>query len=329
MMKRFFLLSMVLLLVGCATKINTVVTMPAKHADVVKYNSVAVVTFDHNKANDYTLEFESIILNAQANGQKVYKVVDRSNIDKIIKEHSFQMNMADPDTIVEMGRLLAIDAIWTGSINGTQDQRRYQEKRTKCENNKCREYNVSCVNKSFSINVVPKLTAVSTGKVIYSKSFTEVASVDECVDESVTTPFATLQKRALNKVLEKFKQDIAPYEVSVSLEIMKDTKGIEDDNSKTIFKDSIKLVSDGKVDMACQILETVYKKYQQVPSVAYNYSLCLETRGEYQASIDILEPLITGPYPLSSSQRTLIYNAIDRNKQNIVNRDALEAQTKN
>lgn len=325
-LSKIYILLITFFMYGCATTIQANYTMPAKHSEVVKYKSVAVINFETNRIKDYSLEFESIILNAENNSQKVYKVVDRNNIDKILKEHSFQVNIADQDTIVEMGKLLAIDAIWTGTISGHKDERVYYDTRTKCENNKCREYKVTCYNKSFSITAVPKLTSISTGEVIYSKSFTERASTDECVDNTATTPISVLERRAINKILNKFKEDISPYIVPIHIEVMDDSKGIEDENSKILFKDAIKLVKNGKIDRACQLWNNVYEKYKNIPSVAYNYSLCLEINGNYEEAIKILEKIISENIKLKSNQRNLIYNAIDRNEKNISNRNELEAQ---
>ena len=70
----------------------------------------------------------------------------------------------------------------------------------------------------------------------------------------------------------------------------------------------------------------VYEKYKNIPSVAYNYSLCLEINGNYEEAIKILEKIISENIKLKSNQRNLIYNAIDRNEKNISNRNELEAQ---
>lgn len=47
-------------------------------------------------------------------------LVNRSHLDKILQEQQFQMTMADPDSVMEFGRLSGVRYIFTGSVDNIQ-----------------------------------------------------------------------------------------------------------------------------------------------------------------------------------------------------------------
>ena len=95
---------------GCATKINASKIIPAGATEVTRYKTVAFLDFSGNKGRDISSRLETVVIKAEVNNKKQYSVVDRANIDKIIKEQQFQMTMANPDTIVDFGQLVGAEA---------------------------------------------------------------------------------------------------------------------------------------------------------------------------------------------------------------------------
>ncbi|WP_238320632.1 CsgG/HfaB family protein [Limisalsivibrio acetivorans] len=45
------------------------------------------------------------------------EVFDRTNLQKIMSEHKFQMTVGDPDTAVQLGKLAGVEYIFTGSVD--------------------------------------------------------------------------------------------------------------------------------------------------------------------------------------------------------------------
>lgn len=140
----------IILLSGCAAKINASKIIPAGATEVTRYKTVAFLDFSGNKGRDISSRLETVVIKAEVNDKKQYSVVDRANIDKIIKEQQFQMTMANPDTIVDFGQLVGAEAVWAGHAQSTYNVSRSYETRSKCMNyvdGKCqyfREYIVPC-----------------------------------------------------------------------------------------------------------------------------------------------------------------------------------------
>ncbi|MBQ3037615.1 MAG: hypothetical protein IJD30_00400 [Clostridia bacterium] len=324
-MKKLFVFLHVFLICGCVTVIDSTVLMPAKSPEVIKYNTVAVLPLKSSKGHDYTLMLESAIKSAHSEGNKIYTVVDRANIDKILKEQTFQMTIADPDTIVEMGRLLGVSAIWTGTSTGKLTTSRYSEERTRCyQSGGCYNYTMSCVNRIFTAIVSLKLINVSTGEVIYSNTLSDAAIVGDCPDEPRYITDYDLEEMAVLFVLDRLIQDIAPYKKQVKFELMTDTNGIDDSYTKDLFKESIEMAKNNKIGRACEYWQEIYGKYPNALSAGYNLSLCFEIKSEFEQAINLLEALkVKG---VKVSQRVIIDDAIYRNRENIKNASIISEQ---
>lgn len=327
------------LMSGCAVKVNTKVTMPANEAAVLKYRTVAVLPFKDRQGKDYTSKIEAVVVSPKENGKSIFTTVDRENMDKIMKEQRFQMSLADPDSMVEMGKLLGVEAMWTGSADSSYSESSYTEERTKCSGkNSCSSYTVSCIKKSASVELTPKLISTSTGKIVYSNRISEQASAGMCSDTSRQVTKNELESQALEKVLASFRRDIAPYEQDVNLELMKDTEGISDQDSKKLFEDGVGFAKDARLERACDAWNKVSEKNPNAIAAVYNRALCLEVKGDYESALKVLEKLealvppsgffakLLDDFSLKSSQSKLVKDAIDRNKKRIDDREKLKAQ---
>lgn len=338
---RFALIPAMCFFAGCATKLTTTVDMPAKNGNVINYKTVAVFPFDTSRrgSSDYSGDLEAVIVSAKAGEKTFFTVVERSKIDTVMKELNFQMSVADPDSMVEMGKQLGVEAMWFGHSDRKYDESSYEEGRRKCDKDgkNCQDYKVRCVQKTLTLNVNPRLVSTSTGKVVYSNLLTDTISVGRCQDED---PVSENQLEALAKqnILTAFRKDIAPYAEDVKLELMSSKDGITDDTSKDKLKEGIRLAKDKRLDRACETWNTILEKNPEAVAPAYNYALCLELAGEYQKAIDILEKIekVLPPsgffgntlsmFSIKSTQSELVIGAIERNKANIENREKLKKQ---
>lgn len=328
------------LMSGCAVKVNTKVTMPANEAAVLKYRTVAVFPFKSQQGEDYTSKIEAVVVSPKENGKSIFTTVDRENMDKIMKEQHFQMSLADPNSMVEMGKLLGVEAMWTGSADSSYSESKYTEERLDCsgKGDNCRRYTVNCIKKSVSIDLTPKLISTSTGKIVYSNRLSEQVSANMCSDDSGQVTKNELEAKALEKVLASFRRDIAPYEQDVNLELMKDTEGISDKDSKKLFEDGVGFAKDARLERACDAWNKVSEKNPNAIAAVYNRALCFEVKGDYESALKVLEKLealvppsgffagLLDKFSLKSSQSKLVKDAIDRNKKRIDDREKLKAQ---
>ena len=318
----------VVLLSGCATKINASKIIPAGSTEVTRYKTVAFLDFSGNKGRDISSRLETTVIKAEVNDKKQYSVVDRANIDKIIKEQQFQMTMANPDTRVDFGQLVGAEAVWSGNAHSTYNVSRSYETRTKCMNyvdGKCtylREYTVPCETRDMIVNVTPKLTSISTGQVVYAKEFKGRDNSYGC-SVSIFTPESEgeLYDHALKNILYGFWLDIAPYVQTIQIELMSKTDGTND-SSKLLLKNGISFAKNNRMEKACELWQNGLKESPYSISLNYNIGVCKELAGKYNDALSYFSKA----EDYAGKPLKTISDAINRAKESIENQKTLKQQ---
>lgn len=322
------ILALIIITSGCATTINASRIVPAGSTEVTNYKTVAFIDFTGNKGIDASARMESTIIKAEVNGKKQYSVVDRKNINKILQEQQFQMTVANPDTIVDFGQLVGAEAIWYGNAESMYNVTRSYETRSECVryvDGRCsvyREYTVPCENRSILVTITPKLSSVSTGKVVYSKDFQEKGSSYYCTDSYyMGRTEADLYNDALNRILYKYMLDIAPYVETVKIELMNKKDGTNK-KSEELLKSGIEYAKVERMEKACELWATGLKETPASISLNYNMGVCSELSSNYEKALN---------YYLKAEDNALkpiktISNAIERTKENIENQKTLKRQ---
>lgn len=316
------------LLSGCATKINASKIIPAGATEVTQYKTVAFLNFSGNKGNDISSRLESVVIKAEVNNKKQYTVVERANIDKIIKEQQFQMTMANPDTVVDFGQLVGAEAVWAGRAQSTYNVSRSYEIRTKCMNyvdGKCqyyREYTVPCESRDMLINVTPKLTSISTGKVVYSKDFKGKESTYGCSDSIfLQQSEGELYENALKNILYSFRLDIAPYVQNIQIELMSNTDGTNE-LSKLMLKNGISFAKNDRIEKACELWQNGLKESPHSISLNYNIGVCRELENKFEDAL----LYFSKAEDYAGKPVRIISDAINRVKESIENQKTLKQQ---
>ncbi len=313
---------------GCASKISATKIIPAGATEVTKYKTVAFLDFTGNKGRDASSRLETIVIKAEVNDKKQYSVVDRANIATIIKEQQFQMTMANPDTIVDFGQLIGAEAVWTGYAQSTYNVTRSYETRTKCVSyvdGKCRyyqDYKVPCESKNMSINIIPKLTSVSTGQVVYAKEFKGQGASYGCSD-SLFLPQSEgeLYENAIKNILYKFRLDIAPYVRTVQIELMSKTEGTND-SSKILLKNGISFAKSSRIEKACELWHNGLKESPYSISLNYNVGVCKELSNNFSDALSYFSKA----EDYAGKPVKVISDAINRVKETIENQKTLKQQ---
>jgi len=294
---------------GCAKYINVNYIVPAKELDVMKYKTVAVTEFEGDKNNQYSSMLESTLKGLTFYNKKLYNVMDRKNIESILKEQSFQVGIADENTIVKMGKLAGVDAIWTGSVTEMSDETPYYETRYKCvsyDQGVCRSslpYIVRCRNVTVNLTFIPKLISVSTGTIIYSKTFNQTDRNSACDGSWLASSQAELINEAREDIFYKLKNDISPRIATIELELKTDDDEIINKTDKKIFKDSLAFVDARRMDRACELWRELIKANRGSIALNYNIGICFEYEGKYTEALDqmrFVDKLLTKPDDLIS-----------------------------
>lgn len=324
----FLIILLLVVTSGCATTINASRIVPAGSTEVTNYKTVAFLDFSGNQGVDASSRLESTVIKAEVNGKKQYSVVDRKNINKILQEQQFQMTIANPDKIVNFGQLIGAEAIWYGTANSKYSVTHTYETRSECAryvDGRCtiyREYTVPCESRSILVTVTPKLSSVSTGKVVYSKDFQEKGSSFYCTDSYFTgRTEAELYNDAINKILYKYRIDIAPYVETIEIELMSKKDGTNK-KSEELLKSGIEFAKVDRMEKACELWASGLKETPASISLNYNMGVCSELTSDYEKALK---------YYLNAEDNSLkpiktISNAIERAKESIENQKTLKRQ---
>lgn len=317
-------------LLGCAPKVTTSVLMPSKADGISSLRNIAVLPFSGSYGTQLTPSAEKVLVTAEVNGTRYFRVADRQNLNRVISEQKLQVSgITDETAAVKLGRLIGVQGIFTGTADRSVSSSNYTETRTKCAGSdskgKCTsfyDYTVVCTKKKAAITFIPKLIDVSTAQVVYSEKITGEAEDDRCQDSGVALiSDYDLLKSAEDSAMSEFRTQVAPYTANVRLTLLTDKHGLDGDG-KDLLKSAQKFAEAERLDRACAMWQEGAAKYPQSPSFLYNLGLCRETEAKYEEALEL--------YMKADAQTDkpdkVIGAAIMRAKQRIADTDRLKKQ---
>ena len=108
-----------LLGLSCAPQGKPRVLVPAEF-DLGKYKSVAVADFQ-GQSDEWGKKIaswlEEDLIKVEVEGEPYFKVIPHSRLSEVLENHKLQVkNLADPEIVRQVGHLLGVDAIFTGTV---------------------------------------------------------------------------------------------------------------------------------------------------------------------------------------------------------------------
>jgi hypothetical protein len=203
-----------LFLVSCAPKVMVPVTRPAE-INLIGIKRVAIGDINGNAGSAL-----SDLLAQKLFESGHYEVLDRQNINTLMREHNLNLSGAvDEQTSVKIGGLLGASALIMGNSNGQYNQRTQIGDRYKCSKpgGVCKDYKKIGEGK---INTMLKVVDLKTGKIIAVKNFTDAKS-DSAWEANEWPPDIdrdAIMGGILNMTANRFMKMIAPYTDHVRVE---------------------------------------------------------------------------------------------------------------
>jgi len=91
--------------------------------NIPQRSRIAIVGITSNNVNESTFYVNELTI--QFVNSKIYTVVERNDVDKVLSEQNFQMSgHVDDDAFVSIGKFIRATVVVTGSITGTGSQKR-------------------------------------------------------------------------------------------------------------------------------------------------------------------------------------------------------------
>ena len=227
----------VVFMTGCAPKVKSRVLMPAE-VNLKGYKNVAVIDFEGRRTTDKNVShwLEAALLKAKVGGAPYFKVVTRSQLTKVLKEQEIQMTgLTDPATSRQVGKILGVDAIISGTIDGYDiDDGSYTEERQRSYKSGGKTYTktyyVNCTERRAYVSFTVNFIGVETGNIEISEpvSFQRKAHACGGARNTQLPPRSQMLKDCARVSIERFVTKITPHYVwqEMKLKTKDDSAGI-------------------------------------------------------------------------------------------------------
>ena len=318
------------------------VLMPAKINGMQGAKSIAVVHVDgtykpwyRDHAADTAPKFEAFLTNVDVSGKRYFNVVDRSSIDRVMKEQQLSSQATfDEETVTKLGRLVGADTIFIAHYQVSDiEKSSYQAnvqgdclkeheatgKVTKFigEGSGCYEYDektVDCEKKTVNVEFTPKATKVESGKIVYAKTYKASSTFNKCPnDEDKTLKSDTaLVSDSFDIIFAQMRRDIAPYPLLLNLELIDGDSTEMPETVKSVFDRGLFFAENDMYDRACAKFEQAASGYNLSPALMYNLGVCQDIKGEPDSAKGFYERALDLSTSLSASDTGLVLNAIKR-----------------
>ena len=294
-----------LALTSCASpRVQMDVLIPAESVEASQERQIAVLPFINEKTQKEMefSAFESMLTSIRVDGQAYFKVITRSQLDKIISELELgQSGLIDEKQAAQVGKMAGVSAVYVGAItnDGTPVTNDSLSQREDCRNvpagknktrRECKQVPQYCKEAVSSFSFIPKLIKVETAQILFSEEFKGRRSDKKCIDktnlQTMRIDEASLISASREEAISKMRVKIAPYKMTVNIPLMDDEEGIGSKQNVKKLESALEFFKAKRSDRACSILEDLVKKEKNSPSILYNMGVCQEVKGDYDGALD-------------------------------------------
>lgn len=336
-----------LTLTGCqSTKVKKDVTMPAKVNEMAQAKNIAVtsVTGNQRKQIQYVkARLESFFTGIRVDGKPHFKVIDRSAIDRIIKEQKFSnSDLADERKAVKLGRLVGADTLFSANVYiANTPTEHYEREEVVCvkeekvedktllgklnggyKSNCLKEDTalIPCSRKSINVKLTPKATKVESGQIFYSKTYSASQSSQYCqADSQPHRDDNAMIEASMNEIFKQFKTDVAPYKVTYNIDLMEREKNVKlPKDVKQLMQNALEFAEVERMNKACNIYAQALSRFNQSPAILYNNGICSELEGDLKRAetfYDTAETLYGKPHELISEALIRVQKTLRANQR--------------
>jgi hypothetical protein len=296
-----------LALFACApTAVKTTSLVPGKFHEAAKLREIAVLPFDGIKGTEFATEIEGTLAGVNIDDKQYFTLVDRTKIEKILKEQALsQTGAIDETTASKVGKLIGAKGIYTGIVTAANStDSNYAEKRQRCSQKQIKydkkgnayegnciswvDYTVSCTKRDAVFSFTPKLVEVETARIIYTNNLSGTATASVCQDKQKPLPSGfDLTTQAKEKAKLAFKQDVAPHYVTFPIKLMDSKNGITSKEAGDKLDQGMDFANHNRLDRACELWGEGRILSPNSPSLLYNLAICAEVRGDLESALDL------------------------------------------
>ena len=276
------------LLTGCAQKVTVKALEPAEINGAADTKLIAVTPFHQDRVN-LADKIEASISKQRIDGKPYFTVINRTDINKVIKEQKLQNSgLIDESTAVEVGNLVSAQAIISGSVDQpTLHDDFYYVERTKCKGKgdarKCWKVKVSCQKRTVALSAQIRMINVTTGSIIYADNVHRQRQWRRCADDTNTLPSKQAAALSLaNAIAYNFAYKLTPHYRSISVTLLEDPDLDYSDYQERLLENALLYIEHSRDDKAEQLLRRLLESTASQSYVPfYNLGVIYESRRNF------------------------------------------------
>lgn len=221
---------------------------------------------------------------------------------------SYVFRLQDAD---KLGLLSDADTIIAGVVKWPQVKNyNYKEDRSRCiklddietsasltpglKTKKCLEYEkyqVSCTRQLSTIEYVIKAVSVQNNQITFTKDYAGSAGHKYCSDkreQKSMEPFE-LSLVAIDIALSKMRQDVAPYNIVLTIALIDSDESnlVDHSDANKLLDNGLVFAKKGRMDRACENFKNASEMYQQSPALLHNLGVCAETKNQLDDALQL------------------------------------------
>lgn len=241
---------------------------------------------------------------------------------------------------IRLAKMSGADTVITGAVKGPHTTNTaYVEERSECAEysrektkkilgikvKECLKYkktNVACVKQQSNINFDMKAVNVESGEVAFSNSYAGTTENKYCSDNEQYSKKSAenLSETVISQAMNKMRNDVAPYSVVLSIELMDDDdSGLGDNkNAKMLLESGLELANNSQLSTACDKFRMASESYSQSPAILHNLGVCSEIKNQLTEAVTLYqqaEGLLLKPNKTISSALVRVSNRVSQVEQ--------------
>jgi len=203
----------------------------------------------------------------------VFELVERSRLSQVLGEQRLgSSGVVDESQAAQVGKILGVDALVTGSLAVTQADKPERRQYT----SEGRTYVVNCIKREVKVTARVRITQVETANILGSAERSGGGKSDKCEpDLADLLPVAELTNEISRGVAEEVANYLAPHFELQEFDLRKVTgKEVE-----ALAKKGGEAARELRVDEAFAIYKSLYDKDAYSPELAFNVAVLHEVVG--------------------------------------------------
>ncbi len=321
MKQLLFALSVLVLISGCAQKVQIKALQPAEIARSSQTKTIAISNFNNDTAN-LSGKIEAKIAQHTFDGKPYFTTVNRRDFDQILSEQKIQNSgLVDPSAVVEVGKILGAQAIISGTLSQpTSSDTFFYETRTRCKKEQCWEEKIGCTKRVVGLVAELGMTDTQKGDIIYAQSINKSDEWKHCSDDSQVIPSVNMAAQSLaDRIGDAFVYKLLPHYVYYNVELLEDPDLDYTDAQEDLLENALLYIKQNRYDKAESLLSRLIESTDEKSYVPiYNIAVIKEAQGQYQEAKELYnkaDQLTIKPVVQINHAITHIDTVIEQNNQ--------------